>query len=334
LKKLQVLFLAIGVSALAWLVYRIGFDRLLEGLAAIGFGFVLTCSAHLGALMLDSATLRACAGPPGLKIPFVHFARTSISGHGINESTPFGKLGEITKYTLLRERLKPARAAGALVAQNICMFVVNCGLIALSAPIAILIFDADGPAAIAFMIASGVFLVAGAIGLLILSRGLGRWPFLLVRRAGLGRFRPSKARVDKWRSGWRKVEEAWQAAAKVPRGMETAWLSAIASRMCNVVETALILFFLGGENILAAAVLSLASSQLVGWVFSFVPLSAGTAEGGAYIVFRAAGLSPELGVMVEIGRKLRKVVFISLGILVLGWGTFRKQRQGAQVDDD
>jgi hypothetical protein len=328
LRKLQLLFLLVGLGALAWMVYRLGPDTLLDGILAIGWGFAFTCTSHLGALLLDSVTLRACAGREGAP-PYLHFARASIAGHGINESTPFGKVGEITKYSLLRERLPAERAAGALVAQNICMFVVNCGLIALGAPVAFFVFDTRGPAATMFWVASGVFLIAGAVGMLVLHRGLGGWPFLLVRRAGLGRFRPSRARVDKWRASWRKVEAAWQSTAGDRRARDAAWLSAIASRMCNVLETALILYFLGGDRIVAAAVLSLGSSQIVGWLFSFVPMGAGTAEGGAYVVFRAAGLSPDLGVLVEIGRKLRRVIFIALGVAVLGWDTFRAQRRAA-----
>lgn len=326
MRKLQLAFLLVGLGALTWMVYRLGPDTLFEGILAIGWGFLFTCSAHLGALLLDSVTLRACAGAADAP-PYLHFARTSIAGHAINESTPFGKMGEITKYSLLRQKLPADRAAGALVAQNICMFVVNCGLIALGAPIAFFVFDTRGPAAAMFWIASGAFLIAGAVGLLILRRGLGRWPFVLLRHAGLGRFRPSKKRVEKWQAGWRKVEKAWQATRDDRKARQAAWLSAIGSRMCNVLETALILYFLGGDRIIAAAVLSLGSSQIVGWLFSFVPMGAGTAEGGAYVVFSAAGLAPNLGVLVEIGRKLRRVVFIALGVLVLGWDTFRAQRR-------
>lgn len=326
MRKIQLLLLLIGLGALSWMVYRIGPGTLLDGILAIGWGFALTCTAHLGAILLDSVTLRACAVREGAP-PYLHFARTSIAGHAINEATPFGKVGEITKYSILREKLPADRAAGALVAQNICMFVVNCGLIALGAPIAFFVFDTRGPAAVMFWVASGVFLAAGAIGLLILHRGLGGWPFLLLRHAGLGRFRPSKARVQKWRAGWRKVEAAWQATSGDRKARDTAWLSAIASRMCNVLETALILYFLGGDQIIAAAVLSLGGSQMVGWLFSFVPLGAGSAEGGAYVLFSAAGLPPKLGVLVEIGRKLRRIVFITLGVSVLGWDTFRVQRR-------
>jgi hypothetical protein len=103
-----------------------------------------------------------------------------------------------------------------------------------------------------------------------------------------------------------------------------------------VIEAGLILYFLGGDNIVAGAFLSLASYQLSGWLLSFVPMAAGSAEGSAFILFSAIGLSPQLGVMVEIGRKIRKVVFICLGISVLGWDTFRRMmgRQPDKLGDD
>lgn len=322
MRKLQVVFLLVGVCALAWLVWRLGPELLWAGILDIGWGFSLTCLAHANGLFLDSVILRIFAGAPGRAIPYLHFARTSFCGHAINEATPFGKLGEITKYTILTERLPPSRAAAALVAQNICSFVVNCGLIGLGAPIALLIFEVRGPMAVVFAVVSGVFFIAGCVGLFILRRGIGGWPFVLMRHAGLGRFRISKERVKRWRDGWRKIEETWQEVARDKVQMQTAWICAITSRLSDVCEIALILYFLGGEQILPAAVLSLGSSQAVGWTLFFVPMQVGTAEGSAYIVFSAVGLSPEIGVLVEIGRKLRRVVFIAIGVALLGWDTF------------
>ncbi len=97
---------------------------LLAGMRAVGWVFALTCSAHLGGLLLDSVVLRTCAGAPGRNVPYLHFARTSIGGHAVNEATPFGKAGELVKFALLDERLRAADAAGALVAQNLASFVV------------------------------------------------------------------------------------------------------------------------------------------------------------------------------------------------------------------
>src|SRR5688572_19314558 len=131
--------------------------------------------------MLDAVILRLFAGAPGRKVPYLHYVRTAMSGHAINEATPFGKLGEVTKFTMLSERLPRKRAAATLVAQNMCSFVVNCGLIGLGAPIALIIFEVRGPMAIAFGLVSGAFFIAGVVGLVILQRGVGRLPFFLMR---------------------------------------------------------------------------------------------------------------------------------------------------------
>ncbi|HLU67613.1 MAG TPA: lysylphosphatidylglycerol synthase domain-containing protein [Kofleriaceae bacterium] len=327
MRTLQLVFFLVGCAALAWMVAQVGPDTLLGGLAAIGWAFALTCSAHLAALVLDSVILRVLALEAGRAVPLLHVTRASVAGHALNEATPFGKVGEVTKYAILTERLEPARAAGSLVAQNLLSFVVNCALIALGAPIAILVFEADGAAAAALGAVSGAFFIAGAVGVILLYRGLGTWPLRLLGRVRLGRLRIAPDRIDRWQRGWLKVEAAWRAAAADRRAVRVAWLTSVASRLANVVEIALMLQFLGGEHVVPAALLSLGTSQAVGWILSFVPLQAGAAEGGAYLVFSAAGLPPHMGVLVEIGRKLRRVIFIALGVAVLGWDTFRRYRR-------
>jgi hypothetical protein len=330
LQKLKLALLVAGVGALVWMVFHLGPGVLLAGMVAVGWGFIPSCAAHLTGLCLDAVALKACAGKPGRKVPYLEYARISVAGHGVNEASPFGKVGEVVKYTLLDERLEAADSAGALVAQNIAAFVVNCGLVALAAPVAFLFLGADGVIAILFGAVGVVFLCAGAIGLTILRRGVGSWPFKVLRKAGIGKLRVPRRRIARWQKSWSKVEKSWQEATEVRGAMLRIWIACVLSRLANVVETALLLYFLGGERVIAAAFLSLAGSVLTGWLFGFVPMGAGTAEGSAYIVFRAVGLSPELGVLVEICRKLRRVVFIFIGVSVLGWETFRGFMSGEE----
>src|SRR6266545_3556859 len=313
------------------MVFRVGPETLLAAMRAVGWGFVLTCSAHLCGLLLDSVVLRACAGKRGRKVPYLHFARTSIAGHGVNEATPFGKVGEIVKYTLLDEKLPAADSAGALVAQNLASFVVNCGLIALVAPVSFLFLDVDRLFGIGFVAVGLGFLAAGVVAVVIMRRGLGGWPFVVMRRVGFGRFRVSRARAERWRGTWRKVEKAWKQAAARPGAMRTIWAASVVSRLANVLESGLFLYFLGSEHVVAGAFISLASAQFSGWMFWFVPMQAGTAEGSALVLFGAVGLAPHVGLMVEIGRKARRLVFIVLGVTVLGWGTFRRLTSGESL---
>jgi Lysylphosphatidylglycerol synthase TM region len=317
-----------GVGALAWMVFHLGPGTLWAGMMAVGWGLALAWGGHLCGLLCDSVALRACAGEPGRKVRFVEYARIVVAGHGVNEASPFGKVGEVVKYTLLDERLEAADSAGALVAQNIAAFVVNCGLIALAAPIAFFFLDADSIITIAFAVVGVVFLAMGAGALVVLRRGVGGWPFRLLRRLKIGRFRISKARIRRWDRAWSKVEKSWKEATAVRGAMPTIWLASIASRLGNITETALLLHFLGGEHVVAGAFLNLAGNVFTGWAVGFVPMQAGSAEGVAYVVFRAVGLSPEVAVLVEICRKLRRIVFVAIGITVLGWDTFRRFMSG------
>ena len=322
MRRVQLAFFLVGCAALAWLVARLGPDRLAAGLAGVGWGFALTCGLHLTGLLFDSVVLRITAGPAGRTAPLTRYARASVTGHAINEATPLGNLGEVTKYAILVEAMPPAAAGGAVVARNILSFVVNCGLIAVGGPIALLWFGVSGAPAVAFALVSVGFLLAGAIGLVLLARGVGDWPFALLRR-----LRVAPERVDRWRAGWLKVEASWKTATSDRRAMVGAWLATIASRLTAVAETALLLHLLGGDQLLAAALLSLGTAQAVGWLLSIVPMQAGTGEGGAYLVFAAVGLAPELGVLIELGRKLRRVGFIALGVILLGWDTARRYRR-------
>lgn len=319
MRRINAAFLVIGAAALAWMVHHIGLDTLRDGMAQVGFGFAALCAVHLLAIVVDSITLRACAGDPGQKVPLRSYVRVSLAGHAINEATPLGKLGEVTKFTLLSEHLPARRSAAALIVQNLVMGIANCALVAIAPLIAILALDVEGRVATVFLITAGAFTAIGLVSVWLLYRGIGEIPFRLLRVLGFG-----EQRVDRWRDSWKRVEELWHDATGNRGRMRTAWLSQLASRAISVGENALILAFLGADNAIAIATISLASFQLIHWTTSFVPLQTGTAEGTAYVLFRSIGLAPHIGVLMELVRKVRRLAFIGIGVGLLGWSTFRQ----------
>jgi hypothetical protein len=317
MKWLRAGFLLVGVAALTWLIIHLGPAEIWRGLRRIGWGLAIGSALHLAALVLDSLTLRAViAGTPP---PFLLLVRASISGHAINEATPGGKVGELTKFAILEEALPRRRAASALVAQNLVMFVINCGLIALAPLLAILMVGGHPKTMIGFTAVGLGFLVAGGGILFVLERGVGRWPF-----AALKRFRLSAARVDRWERHFDQVEREWRAVAHDRHAMTIAWASAVTSRLCNVAESTIYFWLAGGDHAVAGGFLSLAGSQAIGWILFFVPFQAGTGEGGAYALFEAAGLSSHAALVSELARKLRRVAFITLGVVLLVIGSVMK----------
>lgn len=308
-----------GIAGLVWMLSTLDPAELRSGLRAIGPWFALTCAAHLTALCLDSVTLRACVGMPGLGLGL--FLRASITGHAINQVTPLSKVGELTKYAVLAEQFPPTRAVATLLAQNIVMFVANCCLIVAAPLVVFATVDVDSRARLLLGTGAVIFALLAAIALLLLHRGPGALPFRLLRRIGV-----SEERAARWRKTWEETESRWREGMASGGSMGTAWISAILSRGANVAEAALILSLLGTQSPATAAVLSLAGYQLVIWLTPYVPYQAGTAEGGSYMLFSLVGFNPAHGVMLELVRKGRRLVFIVLGLTILGW--HRAQQRG------
>lgn len=318
-RRLNIGFLVCGVIALAWLLYALGLDQMLEGLSQLGWGFALSTAAFTCGILLDGVTMRACAGPAARKVlRYRQFARASFAGHAINQATPLGSLGEVTKVTILAERIPPTRATATLIVLNIVMFIVNCGLMTVGPLVAVAFLDPGPGVTQLLVLTSVVFFLAAVAALVFLYRGPGDVPFRLALR-----LRVSPERVGRWRARWREVEDDWMEVSQERGQMAVAWISGILSRTAAVVEAIIILYFLGADQVIAVAVLSLAGYQLVNWLTAFVPMQAGTTEGGAYVLFAAVGLSPVLGVLLELVRRIRRLLFIVFGVAVLGWPTFR-----------
>lgn len=319
MRKLGAIFLVVGVAALAWMIYRTGPRDLWNGLQLIGWGLAGGFALHATALALDSLTLRACVAGKK-KPPAFHLMRTSMTGYAINQATPLGKAGEVIKFGMLEQVMSKEDAAAALVAQNVIMFIVNCFLVALAPTIAALAIGAPGRSIAIFAAVGGVFLLLGAVAAAFLLFGVGPWPFALLRR-----LRIKKARVDRWEKRFDAAEEQWKKAARDPVSMGVAFGSGIASRLCSVGESALYFGLAGGDHVIAAGFLGLAGGVATGLVLFFVPFQAGTAEGSAYAIFGMAGLSGASGVVVELARKARLILFIAIGVALLGFTTAKDQ---------
>jgi hypothetical protein len=315
---LRLIFLLIGAVALTWLIVHIGPATIAASIRQIGWGLAIGALLHGCGLALDAVALRILI--VGERPRYLLVLRACLSGHAINDATPGGKLGEITKFAVLGEAVSRDRSAAALVAENLLMFVVNSVLIFTAPPLVVLVVG--GPLRLALILAAAgfAFLVAGVGVLFILTRGVGRWPFRL-----LGLLRVSPGRVERWQRAFGLVEAEWRQAARDRRSMTIAWIAVTASRLCNVAEAALYYGLAGGDHVIASGFLSLASSQAIGWVLFFVPYHLGTIESGSHVLFTAAGLSGPAAVAVELARKLRRLIFIALGVALLALTGWRKR---------
>lgn len=306
---------AAALALLAWMVARLGLDRLIEAAAQIGWAFPAAVAAHLASLIAASVSLVVAVGAP---LRFAGALAVEMAGHAINEATPLAKLGELTKYGMLAERVPAERAGAGVIVWNIGLFIAAAITVTAACVVALTAFEVSDAARPFFIAAAAGNGIAGAIAVALLYARIGTWPLAALRRLGV-----SEVRVDRWREAWLGVEGAWREVARDRRRVAGILAASFAVRAINVVEGALILGALGIEPLVATALIAYAASQLAYWLTAWVPLQAGTAEGGAYVTFTALGLPGAAGMILELARKLRRLLFIAAGLIILALGLAR-----------
>lgn len=329
MSRWNTIFLLIGVVAIGFLIWDTGPGTLIDGMVRAGWGFVMGCGFHFCSLAVDAYALKKCAGAAGEHVPYLQFLRAGVSGHAINIVTPLGTLGELTKYSLLSEHIPKERVAAAIVIDNILMFLGAATVLGILPPIIALALGLDGPVLVIVVLGSMALAVVSTVYWLVLYRGIGRWPFRLLRR-----FRIPKRRVDKIEASFARVEAFWKTTAGERGRIATAYGAFVLSRLFNCFERTALLWFLGYQDPVLLGILTMANTQVVGWLTSFVPLQAGTVEGGAYLFFRAVGMKGADGVLIELLIKVRKIIFAALGLVLLGSHAFMqfmapKEREAA-----
>ncbi|MBI4507998.1 MAG: flippase-like domain-containing protein [Deltaproteobacteria bacterium] len=323
MRRWNLLFLAIGMAALCGMVAHIGATMLTQGLLRVGWGFLALCALHFSAIALDACNLRFCAGESGARVPALQFIRANLAGHAINSATPFGQLGELTKYSLLSEHVPEEDAAATMVLSNLVRLVATCLLLGIGQPLVTLVLGLESSVSTLIHASSALFLVIAMGTVVVVRGGVGRLPFELAKRLGI----PSD-QVERARAFWSRVESLARRGARNRRQMVYAGAMVACSAACDLAEVTVILWLLGVEHGPSVALLAMGNAQIVSWLTGFVPLGAGTAEAGAYVFFRALGLPPNIGVLLELVKKVRRVVFVGLGVVVLGNQAFRQHLGG------
>ena len=239
-----------------------------------------------------------------------------LAGDAVKTVAPTSVVGgEFVRFRLLSRRLPSASSA------------VSVSLAAMSQYFAQVLFLLTGLPLVAMQIPQpglrvGLALFAAAMLALVLGVAFLGWS-----RDGLRRLGALAARIPGARAWWERRPASWrafplQANAYLRERPGHFALSAAASFLgwqMGVVETFLILKFLGTPvGWTVALAIEVLSVGIEGALF-FVPAKMGTQEGGKVLIFLALGLDPAKGLALGFVRRLRELAWAAVGLAIFGW---------------
>ncbi len=322
---LNVVAALLGAGVLAFLLYGLGVQQVLQQLAKVGWGWFLIIGQEALPLIANTAGWHYAFAAPHQQVSLWELFKMRQAGDGFNYLIPSATMGgELLRVNLLRRKYSIAAGAASV---TIAKFTQSLGQalfialgLALAAPFAPL-----KPGLLPWL---WVVLAVCSILLLLILAGLWQGMFSRVSRFllewlphRLGRYLP----VD-------KIAELDGYIASFLKGRQGKFC---ASTGCfalgwalGSVEVFLIFHFLGLPIDLPTAVTVETLSVFIDAVLFFVPGKLGTQEGGKVLIFMSLGLPPVSGLAFGLIRRIRELTWAGIGMAFLT--TFREQRQAGE----
>jgi len=316
-RTINVFFMMLGIGLLVWLLLHLDAEEIADRLIQVGWYFPFAFLAYTFANMITTYSWKEIVDPSQSKARYRDFLAAFWAGHAVNALTPGGSLGEVFRGNIMRGKVNGEE----IVASLMILYFMNTlavNLFTLVGPLACLLL-ADLPVDVVLILfgIAVLFFVPVILMFIMLRLGAAHKLVWLLSRIPFVKLKDPDGLMDKARSIDQKVRNFRKAR---PRAFARALVCLFSVRLFQVAEVWIVLMALvsGQESgqLLLLAFLTQTASQLIAWGLAFVPGQMGVAEGGSALLFKWLGMDPLTGLSMELVRRIRKVIGISIGLLL------------------
>ena len=302
-----------GLLLLVFLVYQLGARDVLSNLRLVGWGIVPIVLQETLAYCANTFGWWAAFARPRPRIGFGQLLEARIAGDAVNYVTPTATLGgEFVRTRLLQGHVANTALMASVAVAKLSQTIGQIAFVIVG--LGVILDDTPLPAPLRYaLLASLTVFTATAGGLIFVQRRGMFAPLLrLAHRLGISMRAPELMR---------RLQHLDDEIARVHGAVSAGLLFSSASFFVGwslgVVEIYLILWFLGVPVSVHRALTVEVLSVAIDATFFFVPLKAGTQEGGKVLIFTILGLDPAKGLALGILRRIRELTWASVGLLML-----------------
>ncbi|MDE2887188.1 MAG: flippase-like domain-containing protein [Gemmatimonadota bacterium] len=315
-QEAYILLWLLGLACLGVLLHQLGEPEVWRHVVMMGWGYVpiigITLAAYVNNVFAWRESFDGGTERPRLR-PLLW---VKLVGEALGNVMPASQIGkEVAKVMMLRERMGVTAGVSSLVLTKTGEMVSGV-LFVLGGVLAGLhryVFPAEIQWA---LFAALTIAVVGAVLTVVRQR---RDPFTglvnLVARMRISfvaRFRNRAAEIDRNLAAFYRLK-GWRLAGLLGMHLTTWGLGTL--------EIYVILHVLGEPMPFVSVYLFHSLMMVINVVFGFVPYGMGVFEGGHVFLFHLMGLEPGTGLAVGIVRRIRKIFWMLLGLLLLLLGS-------------
>lgn len=312
----------LGLGLLVFVIYKIGFQIVIDALTRVGWGFLIIVALNGARHFIRALCIYAAIPAQHRSFKYRYAAAARFAGEAVSFMTFTGPfLGEATKAALLKKRVPLSHGVTAVVIDNI-LYDISVALLVLGG-IGTMLFAYDGGdnhwlRYILYVTAAGAVLLIAATLFAARSRvkPLTRILKNLNQRGWLPGFLASKT------ESVYEIEDNVHEFYTNRRGTFFLMFGLIIlSHVLSIVEVFAVLYMLDVLPIanFSTAYIIESLTKVINFAFSFVPGTVGVYEGGNGIILHSLGYTTAIGVTLALVRRGAIFFWTIVGLIILLW---------------
>lgn len=322
----SIVFLA-GLGLLFYLIYKIGFQTLLETIRRVGWGIFIIIFLNGARHFLRALCIYLAIPPSQRSVKFSSVVAARLGGEAVSVVTFTGPfLGDATKAALLRKNISLSKSGVVIVADNF-LYYVSVIILILSGVGLMTYSFAVSPAVryILFGVAFSVF--AGFVGMALLLRFRVKPFSFLIKKLSERNLAPSFA-LKKKDKILELENNVYQLYASRRTTLFAVFGLIFVAHVLSVCEVYTAMRLLDFPPSIPVAFITESLTKVVNLAFSFVPGGVGIYEGGNGVILKSLGYTTAAGVALALVRRGAILAWTGVGLAILLWrGVSRGSRK-------
>lgn len=324
MRRLETLFIVIGLLFYAWLLRDLGMSSIFANLKLVGWGLGVTIAMEAVSRIANTLGWRTVIEDCPRELTFPKLFAARIAGEAIDYTTPSVQLGgQVVMALMVRRVLALATGLATVVIASFAEVLGQIGFICLA-----LLLSAR-------LAGSFQNLFWPIIGGLAISIGLAAGLFYVQTKRPFFHLWKAAARLDLRTLSTIEVGHASQEADKMlidfyQRGRLRLLISCLCYLLAwsmGPVEIYLLLTFLGQKPTVEVALLTEALGLLIERATFMIPAKLVSQEGGKALILGILGYPAGIGFTVGLLRRVKELVWVLLGLTTLGVYRFNESRE-------
>lgn len=331
-KKLRLVFLIVGGILLGFLIYKIGLGTIIDNVRNLGWWLIPIFALATVWYSLYTVAWRQFLSRLSRSTTFWQIFRIKVTGEAVNTLTPASFIaGDPMRIYLLKKNIAGTEVAATVVVDR-TLHTLATLIVILTGIIAAFLTFKSLPASIQYGVPIVMLIAASFIAFVLVHQRKGFFTLLMeackklrIKRSFSERTIERFAKLDAHIIDFYNLDH---------HGFWIAMACHITGRFLGVLEIYAIGRIVSDEFTVFAALLLTSLAPVVNAIFSFVPAALGFLEGAYTGVLYLMHMDPSIGITIQIARRIRQLVWISIGLIFLGYGQREKAFHAELIEEE